>query len=132
MSALYPLAREAFLTGNLSWTGATIKAALVDTGSYTYSDGHQYLSDLGSAVVATSAALTGKTATGGVADAADLNLPAVTGVDVEAIVLFADSGTAGTSRLIAYIDNATGLPVTPTGGAITVTWDDGPNKVFKL
>jgi hypothetical protein len=34
--------------------------------------------------------------------------------------------------LIAYIDTATGLPVTPGGGDIDITWDNGSNKIFKL
>lgn len=36
------------------------------------------------------------------------------------------------SPLIAYIDTATGLPVTPNGGDITIAWDSGANKIFKL
>lgn len=36
------------------------------------------------------------------------------------------------SPLIAFIDTATGLPVTPNGGDITVAWDSGANKIFKL
>jgi hypothetical protein len=47
-------------------------------------------------------------------------------------VIYKDTGTAATSPLIAYIDTATGLPVTPNGGDITVTWDNGSNKIFKL
>ena len=130
MSNLYSSAREAFLTGNLSWTSNTVKAVLVN--GYTYSDAHAYLSDLGAAAVATSPALTSKTSSGGVADAADVTFPAVTGNSVEAIVLFADTGTASTSRLIAYVDNATGLPVTPTGGNITIQWDNGASRIFSL
>jgi hypothetical protein len=34
--------------------------------------------------------------------------------------------------LIAYIDTATGLPVTPNGGDITIAWDSGANRIFKL
>ena len=32
----------------------------------------------------------------------------------------------------AYIDTATGLPITPNGGDIIVTWDNGINKIFRL
>ena len=39
-------------------------------------------------------------------------------------MLWLDTGTPGTSRLIAYIDSGqTGLPVTPNGGDITYTVD---------
>jgi len=37
-----------------------------------------------------------------------------------------------TSRLIAWIDTGTNLPVTPNGGDITVQWDAGANRIFKL
>lgn len=33
---------------------------------------------------------------------------------------------------IAYIDTGTGLPVTPNGSDITVTWDSGASKIFAL
>lgn len=36
------------------------------------------------------------------------------------------------SPLLAYIDTATGLPVTPNGADITVAWDSGANRIYKL
>ena len=51
---------------------------------------------------------------------------------IEAIIIYVDSGTEATSPLIAYIDTATGLPITPNGGDIIVTWDNGTNKIFKV
>ena len=41
---------------------------------------------------------------------------------------------ASAQRVIALIDSSTGvaLPVTPNGGDITVAWDSGANRVFKL
>ena len=56
----------------------------------------------------------------------------MTGDPSEALLIYKDTGTEATSPLIAYIDTATGLPVTPNGGNITVTWDNGTNKIFKL
>jgi hypothetical protein len=96
-------------------------------------DTHEFLSDIASgARIATSGNLASKTSTLGVFDAADVTLTAVTGTTVEAVVLYKDTGTASTSPLIAYIDTATGLPVTPNGGDETITWDNGSNKIFKL
>jgi hypothetical protein len=46
----------------------------------------------------------------------------VTGDVSEALILFIDTGTPGTSRLIGFYDaGVTGLPVTPNGGDINVT-----------
>lgn len=139
-NALYDKYREAQLsgTGSVAWgTGAggdTIKAVLVDTGAYTVNTAtHQYLSDIASgARIATSAALAGKTVTAGVADANDVTFTAVTGASCEALVLYKDTGSAATSPLIAYIDTATGLPVTPNGGDISCVFDSGANRIFKL
>jgi len=97
---------------------------------------HQYLSDVtgaGGTLVATSANLASKSAAAGVADAADITFTAVAaGAACPYLIIYKDTGTAGTSPLIAYIDTATGLPVTPNGGDITVAFDNGANKIFKL
>lgn len=131
-NALYDLGREKFLTGDIAWDTDDIKVALVDTGTYTVNLAtHEFHSDL-SGIVATSGNLSSKTTTAGVADAADVTLSSVSGNQSEALVIFKDTGVSGTSPLIAYIDTATGLPVTPNGADITITWDSGANKIFKL
>lgn len=131
-SGMYASGREGFLDGSIDWDTDNIKAVLVDTGTYTVDLATHNMHDDLSGIVATSGNLATKTVTGGVADAADLTFTAVTGSTVEAIVLYKDTGVSSTSRLIAYIDTATGLPVTPNGGDITVAWDAGSNKIFKL
>jgi hypothetical protein len=133
-NALYGKGREKFLNADIDWAADNIKVVLVDVADYTVSiDTHEFLSDVGAgARVATSANLGTKTSTLGVADAADVTLSAVTGDQSEALVIYKDTGSAATSPLIAYIDTATGLPVTPNGADITITWDNGSNKIFKL
>jgi len=133
-NALYDKGREKFLTGAVSWSSDNIKCVLVDAADYTVNlSTHEFLSDVASGGrVATSANLASKTTTAGVADAADVTFSAVTGDQSEALVIYKDTGSAATSPLIAYIDTATGLPVTPNGADITVTWDNGSNKIFKL
>ena len=133
-NALYGLAREAFLNADIDWLVDDIRAILVDTGAYTVSiDVHDFLDDVpvGSRI-ATSTALTGKTSTLGVADANDVTFPLVSGVTIEAIILYKHTGVEGTSRLIAYIDVATGLPTLPNGADIVVVWDNGVLKIFRL
>lgn len=122
-NAIYPKYKEALLSGatDISLSSGTVKAALVDTGTYTYSAAHQFLSSL-SGVVGTAVTLGSKSVTNGAFDSADPTWTAVSGSSVEAIVLYIDTGVAGTSRLVAYIDTVTsGLPVTPNGGDITFT-----------
>jgi hypothetical protein len=133
-NALYDLGREGFLDGTIDWDTDNIKVVLVDAADYTVNlAADNDLADIiAGGRVATSANLTSKTVTAGVADAADVTFSTVTGDVSEALVIYQDTGVESTSRLIAYIDSATGLPVTPNGGDITVTWDSGANKIFKL
>lgn len=134
-NALYDNGRESFLRGEISWNGDNIKAVLVDTASYSVDlAADQFLSDIPAGErVATSGNLASKTTVDGVADAADVTFSSVTGDQSEALVLYQDTGSASTSRLIAYIDSATGLPVTPNGGDVTISWDDTADlKIFKL
>lgn len=125
-NALYPKWKEQLLqfTANNNLSSGTVKVALVDTGVYTYNSADQFYSTLSSAVVGTPQTIGSKTFTNGVFDGADATFTAVTGNSVEALVLYVDTGTASTSPLIAYIDTSvTGLPVTPNGGDITITWN---------
>ena len=133
-NALYGKGREKFLSGSISWSTDNIRVALVDTASYTVAiDTHEFLSDVpGGARVATSGNLTSKTVTLGVADAANVTFGTVTGASVEAIVIYKFVTNDADSPLIAYIDSATNLPITPNGGDITVAWDSGANRIFKL
>ena len=129
-NAIYPLWKQEILKGtsnNLlnSAEGTTgVYAALVDTGTYTYSAAHQFYSSL-SGVVGTDQEILTKTQVTGTFDGTDLTFTAVTGNSVEAIVLYRKNAGANTTwPLIAYIDTGvTGLPVTPNGGSITVTWN---------
>lgn len=138
VNAMYDKGREAFGNAGINWGtgtgGDNIKAVLVDTGQYTLAIAtHANLSDIpAGARIATSPNFAGKANVAGVLDANDITFSAVTGVNAEALVIIKDTGTAGTSTLIAFIDTATGLPVQPNGGDITVTWDNGANKIMKI
>lgn len=111
---------------------ANIRVFLVDAAAYTYSAAHETLADIPSGARIANALLGTKSALLGVFDAADTTLPSVSGATSEYLILVMDSGTEATSWLIAYIDTATGLPVTPTGGDIVIQWDNGSAKIFAL
>lgn len=123
-NALYPKWKENLLQISANnGLGGTVKVALVDTGTYTYSSSHQFLSSL-SGVVGTAQTLGSKTYTNGTFDAADVTFTAVSGSSAEAIVIYIDTGSSATSPLVAYIDTGvTNLPVTPNGGDIVITWN---------
>lgn len=133
-NALYDKAREGYLAGTRSWSSDDVRVTLVR--GYTFSAAHDFLDDVtgaGGTLVATSATLTSKTVTSGVADAADFTYATVgAGAACQCLIGYVHTGTPSTSALVFYIDSATGLPITPNGGDITVTWDAGSNKIFKL
>ena len=143
-NSLYGKGRQAFLDGKIDFDTDNIKCTLIDAADYVLGaniDVHQYMNlDTvpAAAKVAVSGNLTGKTITLGVADATDVTFSTVSGDQSEALIIWKDGGDGGTSQsgtndlLIAYIDTATGLPVTPGGGDIIIQWAATANKIFKL
>lgn len=134
-STIYPKFKQALWEqpSNSSVSAGNIKAVLVDGADYTYSASHEFLSDVPSgARVATSGNLASKTFTDGVFDAADTSFTAATGDQSEIVILYIDTGSAATSRLICYIDSGTGLPATPNSGDINVAWSNGSSKIAAL
>jgi len=121
-NAFYPNFLEALQDGsiNTDMSGGTVKLALIDTGVYTFSAAHTFLTSL-TGIIGTAQTLASKTFTDGVFDFDDPTWPSVTGNEAEAFVSYIDTGVAATSRLIHFIDTGqTGMPVTPNGGDITL------------
>lgn len=130
-SGTYDAARKAFLDGDIDLLVDTIKAVLLDsdyTHNYSTDD---FLNDVaGTGIVGTAQTLASKSTTGGVFDAADVTFTAVTNATaVSAVLIYKDTGSSATSNLIARLEFS---PVTPNGGDITVSWDNGTNKIFKV
>ena len=136
-NATYDLWKQEILKGtsnNLlnSAEGTTgVYAALVDTGTYTFSQSHQFYSSL-SGVVGTDQEILTKTQVTGIFDGTDLTFSTVSGASVEAIVIYRKNAGANTTwPLVCYLDTGvTGLPVTPNGGNIGVTWS--ASGIFKI
>ena len=102
---------------NLS--SANLKWALVDSAEVaanTAIDGHEYLSDISAGVIATTVLLANQSFVDGVLDADDVTLPDTGGgATGEYLVLYADTGTPSTSRLLVCSDDASNLPLTLDG-----------------
>jgi hypothetical protein len=130
---LYTKGIEALMKAGINLETDTIKATLVDAADYTVDlAAHDFINDVPAGARVATVTLASKAVAGGAFDAADATFPTVTGDPSEALVIWKDTGTESTSPLIMYIDTATGLPVTPNGGDITVAWDNGTNKIFKI
>lgn len=142
MRQFYGKALEAFAAGDLDWDADSIRCILVRTNGgtgpyYTVSiNSDQYLSAIPNNAACrpvAAVALTGKTNVLGVLDAGDVTFPTVAaGEAIQALVLYQHTGDEATSRLLAYMDDATGLPVTPTGVDIEVVWSDGSYRIARL
>lgn len=131
-NGFYTAALEGFLAGNIDYDANAIKVTLVDAADYTRNlSTHDFYDDVtAGGRVATSSNFASKTTTGGTADAADITFSSVTGDVSEELIIWVDTGVESTSRLICNFDTVTGLPVTPNGGNINVTWN--ASGIFRL
>ena len=131
-NAIYPLYKQALLdaSANVDLNDGTVKVALIDTGTYTYNAADEFYSSV-SGVVGTPQTINNTTVTNGLFDGDDVTYTTVTGNSVESLLIYIDTGSAATSRLVAWIDTSvTGLPVTPNGGDITISWN--ASGIFQL
>lgn len=136
-NAIYPLYKQALLAGdtnadldnNTATDGPFV--ALIDTGTYTYNSAHDFYNDL-TGIVGTDQRIVTPTVTNGLFDGDNCTFTAVSGASVEALVIYRKNAGANTTwRLVCYIDTSvTGLPVTPNGGDITITWN--ASGIFQL
>lgn len=133
-NALYNSGKFGLMTKQVDLVNDDIRAILIDNADYTVDlAAHDFLDDIPVAARVKTAALANKSVlAAGVFDADDVDLGNTAGDQSESIVLYLHTGTESTSRLIAYIDTATGLPVTPNSGPIIIQWDNGANKIFAL
>ena len=133
-NSLYDKGRQKFAEAGINWLTDDIRVVGIDAAAYTVSvANHEFLSDVpvGSRIAAP-VSLISKTTTNGACDAADASFLSVAGPSIEALIIYKWTGSEATSPLIAYLDTGTGLPITPNGGDLVATWDNGINKIFRL
>lgn len=125
----YPSAREAWKKAELNWPTQNFKLALVDS-TYVFSEAHNFLDDVSSAVVATSANLSSKTQPEGILHAAPVSFISLPpGETIIGYVIYRDSGSAATSELLVYIDQNSDRSAfefsTDDHVDVTISWPDG-------
>jgi hypothetical protein len=139
-STLYPIFKRKLLEGSTTVDlingGDTIKVALVADEDHTYSALDDFLDDVSAdfylastpqtlanqAVAVYPAAGSALYATFNADDITYTALDADGTKDIDALIVYQDTGTPATSELIAYIEVT---EVRPNGGDITVTWENG-------
>lgn len=131
-NALYPEWKEDLLAGTAGRDIDTDTVddgpyvVLIDTGTYTYSAAHEFFSSLSGVVgTANGMRIATPTVANGTFDGDNVTFSAVSGATVEALVIYRHNNGANTTwPLVAFIDTSvTGLPVTPNGGDISVSWN---------
>lgn len=120
------------LIGGSALPAGTLKAALVSTSYPQSLSADEFYDDISAYVVGTPQEIETATVTGGKLDGNDCTFPALSGDPVEAIVIYIDTGVPGESPLIAYVDQVTGFPYTPTGVDYTPRWDGGTYRIVSL
>lgn len=132
-NGIYGKGRQAFGNAEIDWLDDNIAVQLVDTALYAVAlDTHEFLSDIPSgARIGSPVSLTSKTNVLGVFDAANVSVTGlVSAPTIEALVIIKNTGNAATSRLIEYIDTATGLPVSAGAPQADIAW--AAEGIFKL
>lgn len=120
---LFTPGKESFGKAEINWPADTVRAVLLDLGTYTYNQSHQFLSSIPTvARIATSGNITGKTCIGGVFDSDNITFPGFSSTSIEALALYKFVTGDADSRLIFFVDTATGLPVQPAGEPIEIQW----------
>ena len=130
-NSLYPLWKNALMTDlatnksldALPPNNCTICLVTIGVGGYTYSDAHQFYTDLTS-VQNVPVVLPSPVLTSNVFSAGGIVFTGVTGTTIGALVMTrVNSGASSTWRLVLYEDTGViGLPMVPNGGNLIVTW----------
>ena len=129
-NAIYPKYKEAILaaSANVSLTTGTVKVAL---STAAYNSAHDFYDDVSANSIGTPQTIASTTVTNGLFDGDDVTFTSVSGSQVTSLIIYIDTGSAATSRLVSFLDtNVTGLPVTPNGGNISITWN--ASGIFQL
>ncbi len=132
-SGMYAAGMAAIMGGNVDLTNSAISVVLVGPGYVPDLEADQTQADISEDDQVAEGTLAGKTIDGTTFRADPLTFPSVGGsVAVAGVVIIADDGTQSGSTLLAYLDNAPGLPISPDGTDITLNWDTGTAGIFKF
>lgn len=120
---VYPIGKKAILDAANNLDTSNIKVAAMNA-THAYNASHDFYADVSANTIQVSGNLANTTTTGGTFDADNLT-PAFTSVatNINALVIYVDSGVEATSELLCHIDTGTGLPLTQDGGNVDITWN---------
>ena len=132
-NAWYRKGAEKVLLAQVNFDTDTIKARLVKNTYAQNLSTDEFISSVTEITGSTDQTLANPSVTNGVFDADDITFTAVpAGETSEGVVIYKDTGVAGTSPLLMYIDTITGFPLATNGGNVVIQWDNGAYKIFSL
>ncbi len=118
-----------FMDADIDLLVDTIKCRIGRVSAYTFSQTHEFASDLPSAIV-TDVTLGSKTTTLGVLDAADGVFAIVpAGAALDFCAFYKDTGNPATSPYFLYLD---GFTINPNGGDITLQWAAASPNIWRI
>jgi hypothetical protein len=130
-NTFYPFGLAEIMRGNIDLLADDIRVIFIDAGAEPYNAADQDIADIGAGAMvgdgggdtgADGIALANKT----ISDIAEFDsdpalFTSVTGIEFEGVLIYKWTGTAGTSTLIARLDDGTDMIQTPDGGNIQIT-----------
>ena len=132
---IFSVAKQEMLRGNTSLNLVTGNVCMcLCNSTYTANvSSDQFFSNATSGLITPAAQVASVSITGGIFKCANVTFPSVASGNGTAtqVVLYINSGANTTSPLIAHLDSATGLPVSPNGGDLTIVVDS-VNGLFQL
>ena len=132
-NAWYRKGAEKVLLAQVNFDTDTIKARLVKNSYAQNLSTDEFISSVTAITGSTDQTLANTSVTDGVFDADDITFTAVpAGETSEGVVIYKDTGVAGTSPLLMYIDTITGFPLATNGGNVVIQWDNGAYKIVSL
>lgn len=132
-NAWYRKGAEKVLLAQVNFDTDTIKARLVKNTYAQNLSTDEFISSVTEITGSTDQTLANPSVTNGVFDADDITFTAVPAGEIsEGVVIYKDTGVAGTSPLLMYIDTITGFPLATNGGNVVIQWDNGAYKIVSL
>lgn len=122
----YALANQGLAEAEFNWVSDDMRMILLTADYVVNLSTDQFLSDITAGIVSSAVALTTKTNNRGALGADNVTFTSVPDGDlVPQAVIYKNTGVAGTSRLFAYFNVASGLILTADGGNIVAVWAGG-------
>lgn len=132
---IYGKAKQALLNGQINVSSQSLKILFVDS-TYSFSQNtHEFVSHVSSsAIKGRSIALLNVQNVLGALDADDLTIVDYSGAAFNTVILYVDTGSDATSRLIAHIDTAAGIPFAGHNSLvnITIVWSNESTRIISL